>query len=143
MITVLLGIIGFFTSSSDFIGSQLINAFSWMLIWFIFIGVIQFFMWFMMAIITAFGTKGLIGDIVFGKSFSLISGVLGASFISYIMLVKTALLLFLTYSLKNDINKNIELFSDLSQIEIFMIAIVIFLSLFSKEFTPIKIKLNK
>jgi len=93
--------------------------------------------------VTAFGTRGLIGDIVFGKLFSLISGVLGASFISYLYLTRTAILIFLTYSLKNDINKNMELFSDLSQLELFMVVVVVFLSLYSGKFKPIKIKLSK
>jgi len=45
MIAIFLGIIGFFTSSSNVIGSQLINTFSWMSTWFIFIGVIQILIW--------------------------------------------------------------------------------------------------
>jgi len=142
MISIFLGIVGFFSSSSDIIGTQLINAFSWMLTWFTFIGTIQFFMWAIVSLVASIGTQGFIGNIAFSKLFVFIASLTGSLFIGYIMLARTVLLIFLTYSLKNDIDKDIKLFSDLSQTEMFMIFIVVILSLFSKGFKPIVFKLN-
>ena len=141
MFAIFLGIIGFFTSSSDVIDAQLVNAFSWMLTWFVLVGIVQFCIWLILTAITFFGISDFTETIIDSKLFIWIATVLGASFTCYIMLARTFILIFLTYFLKSNIATNIKIFTDLSQNEIFMIVVIILFSLYSKGFKPLIIKL--
>ena len=78
MFALLIGLIGFFTASSEVLGASLIVAFSWMNTWFCIIGGIIFVIWVIIALIGTVLGAAAGDDITSSKTGLLLGAITGA-----------------------------------------------------------------
>lgn len=129
MIAILLGLIGFFVSSGDTLGSNLINALEWMNIWFWIIAIMTCFIY---AIIFFTTTSSILGkhtltNNITGRTISAFFGLGASSIFVAVMSLRIGILIWLSNYLINDINPSITSLNLLSDKQIVASSIILFI----------------